>query len=632
MSKHITDRTWVEIDLDHYHHNLNELKRYIPDGTDFLQIVKADAYGHSAWNIAIEAEKGGTVMLGVANTDEASILRYQGCDLPILVLSPINPNEINLVIKDNLIPAISDLETAVLLSEHACSENVNCKIHINIDTGMNRSGYRWDKAIDFITKVNELPNIEIEGLFSHFAGSENDESFTELQAERFTSIINKLNFKPKYIHQANSSAIVNTTLTNCNLVRLGILTFGVYTDESQKEHLDLKPVLSFKTRITQVHSALKGESIGYNRTYTTCRDTRYAILPLGYADGYDFLLSNSGQVEIDNLLYPIIGKISMDMIAIDVTDYKGTLIGKEVTLIGGKLEELRAENLVRKYNGLSYELLCQVGRRARRYFKKDGMIIDSAPLMRRGFYSHDFNNKSLNTIIESALRERLEGSEISEMLYKSILKDLFFRHDHDFSYKKNFEHIVEFFDDDEKDGYYRIETGLTFKKTLLHHELVVVCTEKETDLQKYFLSPEVVYRWFLDEGLAIDEESFKLLEVSVNGVRLNPELVSGLGENKYICKHDNLNDMIGQEVEFLVKTSTYYPKSHKQFSVYIAELTQGVKTILRFKGKCEEMEVVTVFSGQNRYPEIKKTMDEIEVSTETDDWIFPTSGLIFVYN
>ncbi|MBN2829977.1 MAG: alanine racemase [Candidatus Cloacimonetes bacterium] len=627
----ITDRTWVEINLDNYQHNISELKRFIPENTSFLQIVKADAYGHSAWNIALEAKKAGAVMLGVANVDEASLLDYQGIGLPILILSPITVSELDVVLEHDFIPAISDLNIALELNQKAASKNKMCKIHLNVDTGMNRSGVRWDQFREFYNSLKLLSNLEINGVFSHFAGSENDAEFTELQSNRFKKVIEDLPRKPEFIHIANSSAILNGLYPFCNLVRLGILSFGIYTSDEQRNVINLKPVLCFKTAITQLKTAYKGESIGYNRTYSIEKETRFAVLPLGYADGYDFLLSNKGVVEINNHHAPVIGKVSMDMITIDVTAIPEAGVGTEVILLGG-ISETRVEAVTKAYNGLSYELLCQVGRRAKRYFRSKGEIIDSAPLLRRGFYSHDFSNKSLNNIIESALRERLQGSEISEMLYRDILKDMFFRHDNDFGLRKDFHHTIEFRDCVEFPDFYSITTTLTYRKILRRPGFLVVCTQQEEQLQAYFLRSDVAYRWFLGNEIPLDKSAFVVNSATVNQIELTPTTTIKDNVLEINCFSDNLLEMMDKEVEFSISTTTYYPKKNRQFSVYIAELTKGIDIGFKFKGQCANVEVVTVFSGQERYPNIKRDDDSIEVSTGIEDWIFPTSGIVFVYN
>jgi alanine racemase len=633
MQNHtITDRTWVEINLDNYRHNIDELSRFIPEQTRFMQIVKADAYGHSAWNIALEAKAAGAVMLGVANVDEASLLSYQGIDLPILILSPITVTEIDVILENDFIPAISDLAIAADLNRKAKQLNKTCKIHLNVDTGMNRSGVRWNEFIPFVEEIKQLTNLRIEGIFSHFAGSENDPEFTKLQSDRFAHLLNELDIVPEYIHIANSSAILTGNYPFCNLVRLGILSFGIYTSEDQKEKIDLRPVLSFKTSISQIKTAFPGESIGYNRTHLVEKETRFAILPLGYADGYDFLLSNKGFVELEGSICPIIGKISMDMITIDITNVPHAEIGSEIVLLGGEKPETRVESVTSLYHGLSYELLCQVGRRAKRYFRRNDRIIDSAPLMRRGFYSHDFNSKSLNNIIESALRERLQGSEVTDMLYHDILKNLFFRHDNDFGLRKDFKHTVEFIDDDNIPDLYRIKTTLSYRKTLKKEEFQIICAQKEEQLQKYFLRSDVTYRWFLGEDILLDESAFKVIQVSVNGIEMNHTSLIRNQVMEINCTSNKISHLINNEVEISISTSTFYPRKNKQFSVYIAELTKGASIGFRFPNKCRDVEVVTVFSGQERYPVITRDENNIEVLTGKDEWIFPISGIVFVYN
>ena len=632
MLKEQNDRTWVEIDLDKYRYNLNQLKKFIPEETGFLQIVKADAYGHSAYNIALEAKKAGALMLGVANVDEASLLKYQGIDLPILILSPITVDEIPIVLENDFVVSVSEIDIAKKLNKQAKLTDNTCKVHINIDTGMNRSGIRWDEIDFFINALDELSNIMIDGVYSHFAASEDDVEFTGLQGSRFENVLAKLKQKPKYIHIANSSAVLMKLTNSCNLVRLGILSFGIYTEKNQSKHIKVKSVLKFKTRIAQIKNSFAGESIGYNRTYKTKTDMKFAVLPLGYADGYDFLLSNRAHVEINGSICPVIGKVSMDMVTVDITNLHNVCVGDEVTLIGGEQSLTSAENLVKSYSGLSYELLCQVGRRAKRYFRSKGKIIADAPLSRRGFYSHDFSSKSLNSVIESALRERLNGSEVSEMVYHSVLRDLFFRHDNNFSYRKDFNHTIVFSEATEYPDLYKIDTTLTFRKTLKTKELLIVCSQTEETLQRYFLRSDVAYRWFLNEEIDLSNDNFKVTEFKINNnkLKLNYLLEDGLIEVK--CDSPRLNSLLDKDVRFSISTSTYYPKSKKQFTVYIAELTKGVKIKFEHLDGCKDVEVISVFSGQNRYPEITKAKNSITISTNPDEWIFPTSGIVFVYN
>ena len=195
------ERSWTEINLSHFEQNLNELKKFIPEGTDFMQIVKADAYGHGAYEISKKAIQCGATFLGVANVQEGMLLRYQGLDTPILILSPSLESEIGLILENDLIPTISSLEFAQSLNKKATKK---IGIHINIDTGMGRSGIHFKQALTTISKIQQLPNLTIEGIFSHFSAAENDTEYSTLQSKRFKSILDELNIKPKsHIHKYN---------------------------------------------------------------------------------------------------------------------------------------------------------------------------------------------------------------------------------------------------------------------------------------------------------------------------------------------------------------------------------------------------------------------------------------------
>ena len=386
------DRSWTEINLTNFEHNLNELKKFLPANTQIMQIVKADAYGHGAFEIAKKSIRCGVKFFGVANADEGAILRYQGINEPILILSPSLISEIDSIIENNLIPTISSIEFAESLNKSA---NQEIKIHINIDTGMGRSGFYYSEALEKIQQLRKMENLQIEGIFSHFSAAENDEEYTKFQTERFQQILDLLNFQPKYIHIANSSGVITSKNEFANLVRIGLLSYGIYTDDYLKEKIKLKPVMTFKSRISQIKFAEKDDAIGYNRTYISNKKIKYAILPIGYADGYDFLLSNKGKVLIQNKLCNVIGKVSMDMIAIDISDIPNAKIGEDVVLLGDENESIKAENLTKLYQGSSYEILCQIGRRAKRYYQENGEIISSSPLLRREFVSRDYSDKKL---------------------------------------------------------------------------------------------------------------------------------------------------------------------------------------------------------------------------------------------
>ncbi len=611
------ERSWIDINLSYFENNITELKKYFAPKNNFMQIVKADAYGHGAFQIAKKAIENGAIFLGVANVQEGALLRFQGIKIPILILSPSFENEIDTIFENNLTPSVSTLEFARLLNEKG-----GCKIHLNIDTGMGRSGFQYRDAEKNIAHIKKMQNLEIEGIFSHFSSAENDSKFTEIQIEKFQKILEFCT--PKFVHIANSSGVVNSAIPQTNLVRLGLLSFGIYADISQKNKLNLKQIMTFKSHISQIKIAEIGDAIGYNRTFVANKKMKFAILPVGYADGYDYMLSSKGKVLYKNVICDVLGKISMDMIAIDISKIEGAKVGDEVTLLDNENKQIHADNLVKAFNGSSYELLSQIGKRAKRYFFENGKVIDSSPILRRDFTPNIFSEGKLENIIETAIEQRLQSGEIANLVSKNFLQQLFFEKDKNIHYKKKFKHKIKLSENSKYTDFYETKTELSFSKKLQNDNFYVMCAKNEQDLEKYFLRNDVEYRWILDENL---ENSFEIISVKVNNLELFTEMKNVGGCIEIKCSHKNLQKFIGQEIEFSISTKTYYPKKSHQLVVFITEMTHGIEIIL--ESDLQNVEVIPIFSGKQKFPNIKRYNNKIIVTE--NEWILPTSGVVFVY-
>ena len=359
-------RSWMEISLSNYQYNIYSIQKLLPRGCKILQVVKADAYGHGAVEIAKKAVSLGINFFGVANVMEGIQLRKNKIYNPILVLSPNFNYEIPDILEYNLIPTISTMEFAKKLSDSV--KNNKIAVHINIDTGFGRSGFYLDKKNKLkntIEQIYKLPNLSVEGIFSHFAASDDDVKFTKIQTERFKSFLNTLSFVPEYIHISNGCGIFSSDLEGFNLVRVGLISYGAPI-AFQKE-IKLKPVMSFKTKIIQIKGAEIGDSIGYNRTYIAKKRIKYAILPIGYADGYNFFLSGKGVVLINGSICNIIGRVSMDMIAVDITPIQAQC-GDTVTLVGWENKNIFPQEVANLFGGSVYEILCNAGKRSTKFF------------------------------------------------------------------------------------------------------------------------------------------------------------------------------------------------------------------------------------------------------------------------
>lgn len=626
----ISDRSWVEIDLSSFRQNLRALKAFLAPDQGFIQIVKADAYGHGAAEISRVALAEGAAALGVANLDEGKLLRIQGCKAPILILSPALENELGGILDYSLTPTLSDLGMAQKLSSLAASRNSVASVQLKLDSGMHRSGAVEKDFAALWEGCRKLPDLKVEGIFSHFAASESDPDFSRQQEEAFLRILNKHGLNPRQAHLANSSALVNGLGRQFGLCRLGILSYGVFTHPHQCARIGLKPVMTFKSRVVQLKDLPKGSRVGYNLIWQATRRTRCAIIPVGYADGYDFLLSNRGTVSINGKLCPVIGRVSMDMLSVDVTDLKELRPGEEVILLGGTDPELRVENLSARFSGSPYELLCQVGRRAKRYFYDRGKLVTSAPLARREFVSSDYPDSQLNQIIQSAIAQRINSEEMGELISREILRVFFYNKDREILYRRYFAHSIRL-EECGSASHWRAITTLSFVKTLQNDFFTVACANTEQALKEYFLRRDVEYRWLMDGNFAIGPQTFQLSSVRINRLKLSTSIHFRHSCMEIRCSHPRLKSLVGSEVRFRIDTETLYPKNSHQLSVFITELTRGVKIGFIHPGALARIECIPVFAGQNKFPRVSVTQDSVRIATKPGEWVFPRSGVVFAY-
>ncbi len=368
----------LEINLDNLKNNIKELKRYIGSDTLLMATVKANAYGHGAITVAKTFLDNGVDRLAVSILLEGMELRKSGIKAPIIILNYTPPAHFDKVIEYDLIQNIYSYHDAKILSEAAVKANRQVKIHIKIDTGMGRIGFLPNKdSIEDITKIAKLPNIIIEGIFTHFAKSEEeDKRFTELQYERFNWVLEELEKNEIEIaikHVSNSGAIVSMPKYNLDMVRAGIILYGHYpSEEMDKTKLRIKPAMALKSSISNIKKVEKGCGISYNQIFTTEKESIIATLPIGYADGYTRMLTEKGQVYLEGKKAPIVGKICMDQMMIDVTGIDKVSMDSEVILFDYKEGSISMEDLADMLGTVNYEIMCMMGRRLPRVYIENG--------------------------------------------------------------------------------------------------------------------------------------------------------------------------------------------------------------------------------------------------------------------
>ena len=371
------DRVKAVINLNNIRNNIINLKKCVPPETKAMLVIKADGYGHGAEEI-IRYVDDLAYAYGVAIIDEAVTLREKGIEKMILVLSYTPKEYLGEAVKYNISQAVTDYETAKYMSDAAVKLNMNAKIHIKLDTGMGRLGFSCDdEGIKEIEKISKLPNIELEGCFTHFSkADEKDITYTKLQFKKYMDLTKRLEdrgitFKIK--HVCNSAATIQYPEAALDMVRLGISIYGMYPSEDiGKDMIELEPAMEIISQISYVKKLPAGSLISYGGTYETKRDSIIATVPVGYADGYPRALSNIGKVLINGRKAPIAGRICMDQFMIDVTDIPDVKKGDKVVLLGKSGDEtISAEELSAPAGSFNYEFVCGVGKRVPRKYIRE---------------------------------------------------------------------------------------------------------------------------------------------------------------------------------------------------------------------------------------------------------------------
>ncbi len=373
-------RLWAEIDLAELEHNFREITRRLPEGCRFLGVVKADAYGHGAVQVAGLLEKLGAGYLAVACYDEAIQLRQAGIQMPILILGRVEPSLAPVLAAQEVTLSIGSLEDAKAVSA-ALAPGQQCRIHIKLDTGMGRLGFRAEEkaALAQAAEAMCLPGLTPEGVFTHFAVSDelpDGADFTRLQFSRFTQAVKQLEQSSGKAfalrHCANSGAVLHYPEMLLDMVRPGLLLYGLYPDP-ETEGLDLHPVMTIKARIAAIKQVRPGDSISYGRTFRAEAPMRVAVIPMGYADGLHRVLSNKMQVLIHGKPARQLGRICMDMCMVDVTDIPEAQTGDVAVIFGKDGKAVQpVETLAQLAGTISYEIVCAMSKRIPRIFCSGG--------------------------------------------------------------------------------------------------------------------------------------------------------------------------------------------------------------------------------------------------------------------
>lgn len=367
--------TWAQIDLDALAANFHLIKNRVGPAVRVMAVVKANAYGHGAVQCARRLELEGADWFGVALPEEGIELRNAGITRDILCLAGLWQSQEAACIQHKLTPVVYRLDTVEAIDNAARDAGQIVNVHVKVDTGMGRLGVRWDRFEEFLAQLTRYANIRVDGLMSHFAAADDPscEPLTDNQLQRFkeaAAALRRKGHNPTFFHVANSAGIYGQQAAWGNMVRPGGILYGLWRDVlPPAERPALRPVMSLRSRIQLLKWVRQGETIGYGCTFEASRQTLIATLPIGYHDGYMRGLSNRGHVIVRGKIVPVVGRVSMDLTLLDVTDVPGVALDDEVTLFGvAGDKEVPVEDLAKVVGTLSYEVTCGVGERVPRVY------------------------------------------------------------------------------------------------------------------------------------------------------------------------------------------------------------------------------------------------------------------------
>lgn len=387
-------QTWVEVDLEAIRDNYRAIldltaqrpvqeslcverlpeKRNSPG---ILPVIKADAYGHGMLKVAGVLSELGVNMFAVSDVPDGIILRDHGINKTILMLECVLPDFVKEIVDYRLTPTVCSIAFASALNRYAKKVGRRIEVHINVDTGMSRFGVWHEEAEELIKRIMKFSNLTVEGLYTHFPVADTDRTFTHKQIKIISDLVMHLNRQGKsisYVHAANSMGLADFRRSIFNLVRPGLMLYGLYPGQKLKSKIRLKPAISVKTKIVFVKNITKGRGVSYGHTFVAPRDMTVATLPIGYSDGYFRCFSNNAEVLIGGRRCPVVGRVTMDQIMVDVSQVKNAKVGLETVVLGFQgNSRISADDLAKWAETINYEIVCSLGNRLPRvYISSEG--------------------------------------------------------------------------------------------------------------------------------------------------------------------------------------------------------------------------------------------------------------------
>ena len=355
--------TWAEVDLGAFRRNLDAVARILPERSRIIAVLKANAYGHGAVALARECNHDRVAMIAVALLEEALELRDAGIALPLLVLGPLTREQIVAAAEQRIAIGVVGPEELAAACDVARERDVVA--HVKLDSGMGRMGLIESDLAQAAEMIRAAPRLRIDAIYTHYANASDPlDPFTEVQTENFRHMLATLGVDAPLHHAANSAATMRGIVAPGDYARTGIVLLGAAPLDNGQQRLE--PVLRWRTEIARLKTLPPGHAVGYGTTFHTARESRIATLPVGYADGYSRLLSNNGDVLVRGRRAPVVGRVSMDLVTIDVTDIEGASVGDEAVLLG---DEIPAEEHAARTSTIAYEVFCRISARVPRIYK-----------------------------------------------------------------------------------------------------------------------------------------------------------------------------------------------------------------------------------------------------------------------